>query len=53
MSTSCGAIVWVWAARILALHGHYDLLIVLLDNPYRGAVGVSAYASELIYGKFR
>jgi hypothetical protein len=28
-------------------------LIVLLDNPYRGAVGVSPYASELIYGKFR
>jgi hypothetical protein len=24
-------------------------LIVLLDNPYRGAVGVSPYAFELIY----
>lgn len=26
-------------------------LIVLLDNPYRGAVGVSPYAFELIYGQ--
>jgi len=38
-------------AMISFFTGTMICLIVLLDNPYRGAVGVSPYAFELIHSQ--